>query len=506
VFPSRRTALVATALVLGATACGTRLPDSAFVQAQQQQTGTLPDGTTGSVGPGGTVGESNGGLPNAVGGGGGGGGGSAGTGGTGATGSGGGGGGNAGVGAPGNTASDVGVTATTITIGTISSKTNPFDPRAFVGPLYGLQAFVQWTNEHGGIHGRRLLLKFCDDQGSGDQNQTCVHQLVDSAKVFALASNAVLTYSGADYVNSKGVPDVGSQPIDPAYTKYPHLYEIYGDDYPRDGKQYGFNGQLYGGTEVYRYFKQKFPSTGKVAGVVEYNQSASTRFGNSIANGLKHEGYTVYEKVVNFALPDFDSVAIDFKNHGVQYVYDTIDRAGNVRLCKALDDNKVDITAKVLTPQSWEQSIKSDYSSSPHCADELWVTGNTRNYEDTSYPPVAHFRQQMAANGHGDANSLSEWALEGWAGGQWLADAISSCGATVTRSCVEKYMNAGPAHPYDAGGLLAARWFEHRSTPEQPSHNCITVARWSNAANGWKTQSQFDHNCFDVQEFPYPAT
>ena len=53
----------------------------------------------------------------------------------------------------------------------------------------------------------------------------------------------------------------------------------------------------------------------------------------------------------------------------------------------------------------------------------------TRNYADTKYPQVAHFRQQMAADGHGDANSLSEWALEGWAGGQWLVAMARGVGA-----------------------------------------------------------------------------
>ncbi|HET6911571.1 MAG TPA: ABC transporter substrate-binding protein [Mycobacteriales bacterium] len=487
--------LVGVCLVMAA--CGTRLPDRDFVQAQQQQQGGGPAGALSTTGPGG-VGSTGGpqapGVQPGV-----------------TTGPGGGttqpgGPSNGNQGGQGNTASDIGVTATTITIGTIASKTNPFDPRAFIGPTYGLNAFVNWTNEHGGIHGRKLILKFCDDQGSGDQNQACVHQLIDSAHVFALSATAILDYAGAGYVNSKGVPDIGSQPIDVAFDKYPHLWEIYADDYPRNGKEFGFNGNLYGGTEVYRYFKTKFPNVPKTAGVVEYNQSASQRFGHSIAVGLSHEGYQVDEKVVNFALPDFDSVAIDFKNKGVKYVYDSIDREGNVRLCKALDDNNVNIFAKVLTTQSWEQSVKSDYSASPHCANELWATGSTRSYEDTQYPEVADFRKQMTADGHGDADSLSEWALEGWAGGQWLADAISSCGANVTRKCVEAYVNAGPKHPYDAHGLLAPRYFEQRATPQEPSHNCITVARWSNSADAWQTQAQYDHNCFDVPEYPYSAT
>jgi branched-chain amino acid transport system substrate-binding protein len=334
------------AACLGLAACGTRLPDSAFVQAQQQQ-GNLP-GATGpsgeplpgaSAGPGGEVVGGGGTVPGGTSSGGRGGG-------TGPGGSGGSGGG------VGNTASDTGVTPTTITIGSIASKTNPFDPRAFVGPLYGIEAFVHWTNAHGGIHGRQLVLKTCDDQGSGDANVSCVHQLIDSDHVFALVSNAILSYQGAGYVNSKGVPDIGSQPIDTPYNKYQHLWDIYGEEYPRDNKQVGFNGKLYGGTEVYRYFKTKFPKVPLKAGVVEYNQDASQRFGDSIVNGLQHEGYTVDKKVVNFALPDYDSVAIDFKNKGVQYVYDTIDRQGNARLCKAFDDNGLKLTAKVLTTPS----------------------------------------------------------------------------------------------------------------------------------------------------------
>ena len=490
-------ALGASSLVLAA--CGTRLPDTAFVQAQQQQAGgPVATGPSGEPLPGVST------APNGkvVGGGGsvpGGGTSAAPSGGTGPGGTGPGGSGGA-----GNTASDTGVTATTITIGAISSKTNPFDPRAFVGPLYGIEAFVRWTNAHGGIHGRQLVLKTCDDQGSGDANVSCVHQLIDSDHVFALVSNAILSYSGAGYVNSKGVPDVGSQPIDNAYAKYPHMWDIYGEEYPRDGKQVGFNGKLYGGTEVYRYFKTKFPKVPLKAGVVMYNQDASQRFGNSIVSGLQHEGYSVDAKVVNFALPDYDSVAIDFKNKGVQYVYDTIDRQGNIRLCKAFDDNGLKLTAKVLTTQSWEQSVRSDYSDSPTCRNEMWVTGNTLNFEDTKFRQVAEFRQQMAADGHGGSDDLSEWALEGWAGGQWFADAASSCGAQLTRKCLERVMNNGK--PYAAAGLLTPRYFVELKTPREPSTNCINVARWVDSSNSWVTQvPDMTKNCFTVHEWPYQA-
>jgi ABC-type branched-subunit amino acid transport system substrate-binding protein len=455
----RHTRLVsglAVGAMMSLAACGTRLPNSAFTQPAPTATATAIPTTTASTS------------------------------------------------APtGNTASDVGVTPTTITIGEIASSTNPFEPQAFVGPTYGLQAFVRYTNAHGGIHGRQLVLHTCDDQGSSIENDVCAHTLINTDHVFALVSNVALDYAGAGYVNSQNVPDIGGQPIDNAYNTYRNLFDIYGESYPRNG-QPGLHGKLYGGTEVYRFFKVRFPKVPLTAGVVEYNQSDSERFGNSIVQGLKLEGYKVVVKVVNFAVPDFNSVAIAFKQAGVQYVYDALDTAGNVRLCDALDQNNVTITAKVLTTQAWDQSVNSDYASAPKCRNELWVTGNTRNYEDTQYHQVALFRAQMLADGDGGSKQLSDWALEGWAGGLWFADAANTCGADLTRVCVEKFMNSGK--PYNGHGLLTPRQFTDDSVEPKTVRDCINVARWVSAKDSWVTQvPNMDTNCFNVPNFSYPA-
>lgn len=487
---------VATLLLAG---CGSRLPDSAFVGSEQQQGGAQAAGggaggslptpgasaDTGAGGQGSTGTGANGGDSTSAQGGGGGGG---------TTGRGG--------GSTKNTASDVGVTASTVTIGNIVSQTNAFDPRAFVGPLYGVVAYVDWVNAHGGVNGRRLELARCDDGGTGQQNTTCVHRLVDQDKVFALTGNAMLSYSGASYVNSKGVPDVGSQPIDPVYTKYPHLWDLYGEDYPRDGKAYGFGGKLYGGTEVYRYFKQAFPKVPLKAAVVYYNQADSQRYGQYIAKGLKTEGYQVTEKQVNFALPDYDSAVLSMQQAGVSYVYDSLDRLGSVRLCKAMDDHRLYAT-RVVTTQTWEASIKDDYSDSPRCRNDLWATGNTRNYEDTKYAGVADFREQMRREHMDDNKHLSDWAFEGWTGAQWLVDAMKSCGAALTRKCVESYLTDIKPKGYDGHGLLTPRDFVKHARPQPHLLDCINVVRWQDA-RGWVTQvPDMDKTCFDVPNISY---
>lgn len=489
-------------LCLTLTACGTRLPDGAFVAGPGSSdltsggnagavgtTGTIGGGSTGVPGTGGTTGVGSAGSSSSL---------STTTGG--AVGSG------KSAGGGRNTASDVGVTPTTIKLGTISSRTNPFDPTAFVGPLYGAAAAVDEINRHGGISGRTVALVSCDDHGDGGRDNECVHQLIDSDKVFALVSNAIFTYQGASYVQSKGVPDVGSQPIDTAYDRYSHLWDLYGESYPRNGTV-GYQGQLEGGTEVYRFFKTHYRDVPLKAGVVYYNQADSQRYADDIVKGLEAEGFSVSAKEVNFALPDYDSAVLDMKSSGVRYVYDVLDAGGNQNLCASMDSNGLSdqITAKVTTTQSWVASVATQYDSSPKCRNKIFATGNTRSYEDTQYPGVAAFRSAMTRL-HTDAPSqLSEWALEGWAGVQWLSDAIASCGAKLTRACVEAYV--GRSTPYDGHGLLTPRSFR-KYPPRKQLVDCLNVARWLDSAQGgkggWVTQvPDMDKNCVTVPNVYY---
>ncbi len=451
-----RGALIAVAVVVAATGCGTRLPNSAFTTSAPTVPST-PTPVTASPTQGGS-------------------------------------------------ATDVGVTATAVTIGNISSLTNAFDPRAFTGGYHGAKAFFDRLNAQGGVNGRTVRFVSCDDNGSATANVTCAQSM--AGKVFALAGNNIISYAGAAIVNAAGVPDVGGQPIDNAYTRYPHLWDIYGESYPRDGTHYGYDGWLTGGTEVYRYFAVRFPSVPHKAGVVYYNQADSKKFGQSIADGLRVEGFEVTEKQVNLALPDYDGTVVALRHAGVQFVFDSLDRLGNEMLCEALDRNGTNVTAKVTTTQGWVASVRQDYSASPQCRNSVWATGNTLNYDDRSNAQVAAFRAAMASEGYDTPDTMSEWALEGWAGAMWLTDAMRSCGNNLTRRCVEGFMSR--SQPYTANGLLTPRTFTRQNVPDTVAHNCLNVVRWQDTANdgkgGWVSQvADMNTNCFDVHVLRYRA-
>jgi ABC-type branched-subunit amino acid transport system substrate-binding protein len=278
--------------------------------------------------------------------------------------------------APAPTRSD----GTPLRVGIITSATSPVGGNAFTGPRDGAKAYFDRLNARGGIDGRRVEVRLCDDGGSGVGNNTCVHKLIDEDEVVALVATTALDYAGASRVSRARVPDIGGQPIGAAYDTWPHLYSIYGSLAPR-ARTTGWDGKQYGGTEVYRYFKREHGA--RTAAVVSYNQAASANYASLVERGLRAEGYKVVTEQVDFALPNFRAVAADLKEQGADLVFDAIDTHGNAQLCKAMDQADVEVTAKVTNVQNWTSTVPEDYEDAPRCRNALWATGSSRNYEDT---------------------------------------------------------------------------------------------------------------------------
>ncbi|WP_370416677.1 ABC transporter substrate-binding protein [Streptomyces fradiae] len=383
-------------------------------------------------------------------------------------------------------------------IGIITSATSPVGGEAFTGPRDGALAYFAALNARGGLDGRRIEVLTCDDGGSGVGNNACVHRLVDERKVFALVATTALDYAGAPRVSAAGVPDIGGQPLTPAYDTYPHLYGIYGSSAPRTGKAPGWNGVLYGGTEVYRWFKAHLGA--RTAAVVSYNQAASAAYARLIADGLRAEGYRVVDEQVDFVLPNFRAVAADLRAQKVDVVFDAMDTHGNARLCEAMQASGVRAAAKVTNVQNWASTVPHDYAGSPGCRSVLYATGSSRNYDDQNSPAVREFRDAMRRQGQ---RTLSQWQLEGWAAAMWFSDAAKSClgeAGGPTRACVERYLNR--AEPYTARGLLLPVRFEHLAEPPKFRDTCLSVARWRDG-RGWVEQGDMNTNCATVPQLGY---
>ncbi|MFJ5263060.1 ABC transporter substrate-binding protein [Streptomyces sp. NPDC088387] len=380
-------------------------------------------------------------------------------------------------------------------VGIITSVTSPVGGDAFTGPRDGAKAYFDRLNARGGINGRRVDVRLCDDGGSGVGNNECVHKLIDEEKVVALVATTALDYAGASRVSHARVPDIGGQPIGAAYDTWPHLYGIYGSLAPRDGTP-GWGGQLYGGTEVYRYFKREHGA--RTAAVVSYNQASSAAYARLVERGLRAEGYKVVTEQVDFALPNFRAVAADLKEQGADLVFDAIDGHGNARLCEAMDEVGADVTAKVTNVQNWTSKVADDYRDAPRCRNALWATGASRNFDDPDDEAVREFRAATE-----ELASHAQWQLEGWAAARWFTDAARECATTgtgVTRACVDEQVRGSDG--YTAGGLLLPVRFEALPEPPKTRRACLSVARWQDG-EGWVGQGDMNDTCFEVPQLSW---
>jgi ABC-type branched-subunit amino acid transport system substrate-binding protein len=490
----RRAAAVLLASLLLA-ACGTRLPDSEFAQTSVQGS-TVDNGTTGrgsstgdlttdggddsSADAGSGSDASSGSSNNAAGGG------------TGASSSGG------AVGASDegpNTASDIGITATTITIGNITAENGVLGD-AFAPAVRGIRAWAAAVNAAGGIHGRKIVLKTCDDREDRNRDLQCAQQLVERDKVFALVGTNSRAFGGsAQYLADHEVPVLGF-PITNSFYRYPTFFSIYQNGYARDGKTVGVNGNLLYPTGVFRWFKQNLNIT--KGAVFEYDIDESKQAGQGFAKGMKMEGFDVTEYTVSFAAPSFDSAVAQMQREGTQIIFDTMDDGANRKLCDAMERRKFSVKAKVSTIVAMGDSVGNNYNDT--CRNNVYIPSSTKNYMATSVPEIAKFRE--AYKRYQPGLPVHQWALESWVLGQLMRKYVDT--ASPTRKGLVKYLNGLVA--YNGDGLHVGLDWGKTSTTATRIEQCFAINRWLDSAGGWTEATNKFPFCYpDAYQFSQPA-
>ncbi|HEX9696448.1 MAG TPA: ABC transporter substrate-binding protein [Actinomycetota bacterium] len=108
-------------------------------------------------------------------------------------------------------ATDVGITATSIKLGSTFAISGPVSNIS--GPiLKGVQAYLNEVNANGGVNGRKIEFKYYDDGWDAQRGKSKIKQLVEQDKVFMLvsvpSSNGLDAASG--YLDQKKVPVLGT--------------------------------------------------------------------------------------------------------------------------------------------------------------------------------------------------------------------------------------------------------------------------------------------------------
>ncbi|MGQ0830417.1 MAG: ABC transporter substrate-binding protein [Microthrixaceae bacterium] len=493
---TRTAALLLVALLV--SACGTRLPDSAFVESQGSSKGQkFDDGGSGLVviDPGSDSGDAGGTGGSGTGGGGGSGTTGSGTGsGTGSTGTGS---GTGGVATGPNQASDVGITATSITLGTIVAENGVLGD-AFAPAARGLRAWTAATNAKGGINGRRVILKTCDDREDRSRALECARRLIEQDKVFAMVATNTRAFGGAaQYINDKGVPVIGI-PITNSFYRYQHLWSGYPSGYVKDNKTVGYKGKLMSLSGGYRWYKRTLGIS--KAAVFAYDIDESKQAGDFIAKGLELEGFQVTSYAVSFAAPSFDQAVADMQNKGTQIIFDAMDDGANRKLCDSMARRKFSVKAKVSTIVSMGDSVGNDYNDT--CRNSVYITGESMPYSATSIPAIAEFRTAFAKYQPGQ--EVHQWALEAWAQAGLVADAVRAMGPAPTRKGLEDYFRG--LRNYTGGGIMAGLEYVPIDYSKPTNEDCFGISRWLDSKGGWVQATNKFPFCYpDAHQYGTPA-
>jgi ABC-type branched-subunit amino acid transport system substrate-binding protein len=426
-----RAALVLMAFLVGG--CGMRVSDQKLAAARQGQasaarTGTAAGADTGiGAGSATATGTDAGGAATASGAGG------ASSGGTGASGA------SASAAAPagGNGgATDVGVTATSITLGNVSTLTGPV-PGIFQGAVIGTQAAVAYINSLGGIYGRTLKLETRDDQFDTGQNRAATIDLI--GKVFAFAGSFSL-YDDAAVNEIKS-----SNIVDTSYSLSDNRRAIPNNFSVQPGHKGWRTGPL-------NYFKTKYPNSFTKVGTIWGDVPASKSSYEGWLAAAQSVGYNViYNRGVQPTETDFTADVVRMRQNGVKMIYLTAtDYKNTARLAKAMAQQNFSVDAFISGGVAYDPNFVTFGGSATN---GIYSEQQMSMYdgEDASLPEVNVFNQWVSKVKPGYKPDL--FAVFGWGSVRLLADALKANGPKLTRASVNDAIRK--LGTYDVHGLIA---------------------------------------------------
>jgi hypothetical protein len=134
------------------------------------------------------------------------------------------------------------------------------------------------------------------------------------------------------------------------------------------------------------------------------------------------------------------------------------------------------------------------------CRNVAYAVGFTRNYNDTSVPEIARFRE--AYRKYQPNLAVHQWALEAWFMGNLAANYLNT--AAPTRRGFVAYLNG--LRDYTGEGIHAGLDWE-KSDPKAPRvRDCFAIAKWSDSSDGWTNATgAFPHCYSDAFQYESPA-
>ena len=326
-----------------------------------------------------------------------------------------------------------GVTANSITVGTISTQTGPIASN-FSSLIYGERAYFDWVNATGGINGRKIDYKYAlDDAGSGTTFNQLASTLINQDHVFAITGVATASFA-PNYFTEAKIPTYGYN-VTGNWAGPPNLFAA------------GGSVLFYGaeGPEM-AYVAKKIHATS--IGLLAYGIPSSAAGCEAGAKGLASAGYKVSYTDYNIPYPG-TTVATDvqrMQQAGANFVLTCMDVQGNITMARAIQ--QYNLKASQLWLNGNDQSTL-DQNQSLMQNIYFYVAHVPFTAPQSEYPGLKTYLTEM--NKYEPKYALDEVAMQGWESASLFAAGVKAAGNNLTQANVIAQDNKLTA--FTAGGL-----------------------------------------------------
>jgi ABC-type branched-subunit amino acid transport system substrate-binding protein len=333
-----------------------------------------------------------------------------------------------------------GVTASAITVGNVSTLGGPV-PGLFQGAPFGVDAYFDYINSKGGVHGRKLVLKTGDDALNCNQRVAQVQSLYGQVFAFVGSFSTVDNCSAPFFTANPTIADV-SKALTPQAQALPNNFsaQTHGDGF--------YLGPL-------QYYKDHYPAAVKAVGTIVPNSSGAISAWNDEKAAMESIGYHIaYERTTGTTETDFTADVLRMRDAGVQMVSLTqTDIATMARFLNAMQQQnwhpQLVTTAgtayngnlfKLVNPGAAEGMINDTYYAMYQGEDRATV------------PEIDLFLTWLGKTHPGFKPDL--FAVNGWASARLFVQALEAGPATPTQADLMAQLKK--IHSFDSNGLIAS--------------------------------------------------
>ncbi len=333
-----------------------------------------------------------------------------------------------------------GVTATSVTVGLLTSLTGPV-AAGFTTVATGFKARVALQNAQGGVNGRHINLVLGDDQGTTTGALSAAQTLVQQKQVFATGMVSVVGFAAQPYLTRQAVPVTGT-PLDGPEWSPPNS-----NMFPTSGSP----GPSFPAPATYGAFFKRQAATN--VAVVANNSPSAVAAAKNLGASAKAAGLkaTYINTTIPFTqLGSFGSIVQQMKQENVDGIFIAMEPTAGFALLEAMKQAGMHVKAYLMTlapPAAVFQNPQAAAAAEGMWVPSHWVPVGLHT------PATEAFLAALRTYAH-QTSAPDENEYDGWAAASAIIKGLQVAGKNPTRASFMSGLRA--VTKFTADGLLVS--------------------------------------------------